>query len=280
MKLFDSYDVLILGPGGMKGFIELGALKKLEEVGLLKNIKTFCGVSIGSIIALLLSCRYSVMDILFHAYSMSLLDMNNIDAKNIVTGLFTQNSFEKKLETLIKDKLKINYIPTLKQLHEFTGYEFSAIATALMKPYPQAINLNYKTHPELSVIKAVMMSSNIPGLFKKIEYENIYYVDGGLSCPLPLEFYGDEKKRILSISILTHASDNKVFNDITNYMYISLNVPMLFLTRKYAEEAGENCSNIIIEASLDNPKTTKVDDKDKNDMFMLGFEHVKKIVGR
>ncbi len=275
--LLESYDVLILGPGGMKGFIELGALKKFEEAGLLKNIKVFCGVSIGSIIALLLSCGYSVMEILEQAYTTSLLDLNNLDMKSIMTGVFNQNSFDKKIEKLIKDKLKINYVPNLRQLKEITGFEFSAITTSLQAPYPREVDLNYQTYPELSVVRAALMSSNIPGLFKKIKYEGSYYVDGGLSCPLPVKLYDNGVNKILSISILTHANNDKVLDNITNYMYVSMITPMLLLVRKSAAESSSNCTNMLIEACLDNPTSVKVNDAEKTNMFLLGFNEAKKL---
>lgn len=275
--IFDSYDVLILGPGGMKGFIELGALKQFEDKDLLKNIKIFCGVSIGSIIALLLSCGYTIMEILQHASNTNLIDLNNMDMKNILSGLFNQNSFDVKLKNLIKEKLNINYIPTFAQLKELTGIEYSAIATVIDKPYPREVNMNFKTYPDLNVIDASLMSSNIPGLFKKIKYENKYYIDGGLSCPLPIKFYDNGVNKILSISILTQASDDKILENTINYMYISMNVPMLLLTQRYVSESSSNCTNLVINATLDNPMSAKINDKEKRNMFMLGYHEAKKL---
>ena len=277
MPLLDSYDVLILGPGGMKGFIELGSLKKFEDNGLLKNIKVFCGVSIGSIIALLLSCGYSIMEILEQAYTTNLLDIKNVDVKSMLSGLIKQDNFDLKIEKLIKDKLKISYVPNLLQFKEITGFEFSAITTIIASPSSHEVNLNYLTYPQLSVVKAAMMSSNIPGLFKKIKYNGSYYVDGGLSCPLPLKFYDNGINKILSISILTHASSEKVLDNIANYMYISINTPMLILARKYAAESSDKCTNLLIAASLDNPTSVKLNEEEKTTMFKLGYNEAKKL---
>ena len=56
-------DTLILGPGGVKGFLELGSLYCLERKGELNGIKTYIGVSIGSLISLLLTSNFKVLDI-------------------------------------------------------------------------------------------------------------------------------------------------------------------------------------------------------------------------
>ena len=41
---------LVLSGGGVNGIVELGSLKALEKLNLLKNIKNYCGSSIGSLI--------------------------------------------------------------------------------------------------------------------------------------------------------------------------------------------------------------------------------------
>jgi len=52
-------DIVILGPGGIKGFLELGVLYALQNNNLLENVHTYVGVSVGSIISLLLVCGFA-----------------------------------------------------------------------------------------------------------------------------------------------------------------------------------------------------------------------------
>jgi len=54
---------LVLSGGGINGIIELGSLKALENLDLLKNIKNYSGSSIGSIICFLLIIDFSPSDI-------------------------------------------------------------------------------------------------------------------------------------------------------------------------------------------------------------------------
>ncbi len=56
----DMVKTIIIGPGGMKGFIYLGALWKLEEINILRNITHIIGISIGSVIGALICCDYKI----------------------------------------------------------------------------------------------------------------------------------------------------------------------------------------------------------------------------
>jgi len=51
-------DVIVLGPGGAKGYLELGALLKFEEVDYFENVKYWTGCSIGSAAALMMRCSW------------------------------------------------------------------------------------------------------------------------------------------------------------------------------------------------------------------------------
>nr|WIF88899.1 patatin-like phospholipase family protein [Acholeplasma laidlawii] len=51
---------LMLGGGGAKGTYQLGVIKALEELNLLKHIDAISGVSIGAINTLLLMSKKSI----------------------------------------------------------------------------------------------------------------------------------------------------------------------------------------------------------------------------
>ena len=64
--------VLVLGPGGIKGFAILGCLALLEDNGLFNETDTYCGVSIGALICLLMVAGYEIREIIGKA---ALLDI-------------------------------------------------------------------------------------------------------------------------------------------------------------------------------------------------------------
>ena len=80
-------DVIVLGPGGMKGFLELGCLLPFQKLKILDNIKIMVGVSVGSIILLLYMLGYSVEDIIQEGLSVDVqkdfadFDLENLRAK-------------------------------------------------------------------------------------------------------------------------------------------------------------------------------------------------------
>ena len=58
-----KHDKLILTGGGTRGIYQIGALKALDEQGLLDNVNSISGTSIGSINAGFYLSDYSVDDI-------------------------------------------------------------------------------------------------------------------------------------------------------------------------------------------------------------------------
>ena len=54
---------IVFTSGGTRGICYIGVIKLLEEYNLLKNLNTYCGVSIGSIFALLLLLDYSYKEL-------------------------------------------------------------------------------------------------------------------------------------------------------------------------------------------------------------------------
>src|SRR5665647_3755375 len=68
-------DVMVLGPGGARGFLLLGCLKRLfEEKGFMKRTKTWVGVSVGSAICLLLVAGYTIDEIIELCIDVNLID--------------------------------------------------------------------------------------------------------------------------------------------------------------------------------------------------------------
>src|SRR5437762_49683 len=93
--------VLVLGPGGIKGFIELGALLYFEQqTQFLSQIKIIIGVSIGSMIGLLYTSGFTVSDIIEMALTMDFFkDIFSFSAINITKkmGLISNDKIKDKL---------------------------------------------------------------------------------------------------------------------------------------------------------------------------------------
>src|SRR5665648_189955 len=67
-------DIIVLGSGGVKGFLHLGALCALKEYHMLDHVKTYVGVSVGAIVALLCVIGYNISEIIVFANETSLFN--------------------------------------------------------------------------------------------------------------------------------------------------------------------------------------------------------------
>jgi predicted acylesterase/phospholipase RssA len=86
------------------------------------------------------------------------------------------------------------------------------------------IDLNYKTHPNLSLIKTLEMSSAVPVLFKPIIEDDKCYVDGSLFDNYPLnECLYNEKcntDEILGIKNKWSNTEQIINNEMNIFQYL------------------------------------------------------------
>jgi len=193
-------EVLVLGPGGMKGFLELGTLYFLEEKNFFSEVTTFVGVSVGAIISLMMVCGYKVIEIIAESADTNIFnDLSSVSLRDTQDklGLVSSAPIKRKLVKMVLKKF--GYIPNLKQLYEITGLKLVCVTANLDKE--TAEYMSYETEPHLPVVDAVMYSMNIPIIFYKLKYMGCVYVDGALANPYPVDIFDDGKTAILGLYI-------------------------------------------------------------------------------
>jgi predicted acylesterase/phospholipase RssA len=189
-------EALILGPGGAKSFLELGALLVLEERQLLNDVNTIVGVSTGSIIGILMCVGYTIQEIISICMETDLFQ----DLESYVIHSERRRdsqilSRKKELERRISDK--IGFVPTLYGLYCSTGIRF--VITTLNVTKKKIEYLCYRSDPNLSCLDAVFLSISIPFLFFQMKYKDNLYIDGAFGDPYPLSLFNEE--RVLGIYI-------------------------------------------------------------------------------
>ena len=106
-----NYKNLVFEGGGIRGLAYPGALKVLEEKGVIKNIERVAGTSAGAITALMLGLGYNSHEIDSIIYTLKIQKFN--DGKSIFGklrrikkeyGIFKGDKFEKWLGEIIKNK--------------------------------------------------------------------------------------------------------------------------------------------------------------------------------
>jgi len=179
----DEYNTLVLSGGGIKGLLILGALEYLYETGKLqkKNIRKYIGTSIGAIINVLLIIGYEPKEICAHIVKSRFFD----DIKSKITplsgfsgkGFLNYGKVSKLLENLIKEK--IGSIPTIKEFCK--KYDIIFLAVSFDYTDQKEYTISMKNSPELNLLDALRMTSNVPFLFDPFEYKGKKYFDGFLT---------------------------------------------------------------------------------------------------
>lgn len=193
-------NVIVLGPGGAKGYLELGALMKLKEAGYTDKVTQWIGCSIGSGIALMIVCGYTPEAITKDFMDFNILDdIINIDFSQILTkaGLIEMKSLERLLE--IRVQQSFGFIPTLKQLYLATGLIYVSVTYNTDKLRVEYLDKN--TEPDLLCVEATMMSMAMPIFICPRTYKGSQYIDGAVGDPYPVLIYDNGLNDILGIYI-------------------------------------------------------------------------------
>ena len=201
-------EILVLGPGGVKGFGILGMLLSYEEKGILDQIQGYGGVSIGALISLLLCCGYTIIDILSEANDSILPEFPDISSMYDLPiwlskwkkgeGLLSINRLRDRLKVLLESRFGV--IPTFQQLYMATGKELLMVSYDLDADRPYY--LSRKHTPDIPVDDAVIYSMSIPLILERSVYNGKYLIDGAFGNPYPVNMFPEEKK-VLGIFVLS-----------------------------------------------------------------------------
>lgn len=277
----DDYNVLVLGPGGIKGFQELGALYFLETNGKLNNLKTFLGVSVGAIICFLLNVGFTIKEIIYIAVSNSNLigeDLSNLSVDSLILtisnlnnhmGLFSTDRFRETLNNKIIEKL--GFSPTFKELKELTNKELVIVCYNLSKRKKEYFS--FETNPNTICLDAVMMSMNIPLIFFVSKYNDDIYIDGAFGDPYPILIKDDGANRILGIYI-----ELDKFNIQSNILcYIHEIVHSVFDTmiKDNRDKSSTMCSHIPLKSNVLDITGSSLSIVDKAKMILCGIEEAR-----
>lgn len=257
-------NALLLGPGGVKGFLMLGSLLLFEKSKMLKDIKKIVGVSMGAIIGLFLNIGCSVTEILETALMTELSELiTNIDVITIMrkNGLVSHDIFRKRMQEKVIEKY--GFVPTLKQLYTMTGCELDIVVTNLDKDLPEYFN--YQTEPDLSCVEAVIMSMSLPLFFYTYVYKENIYLDGGIADPFPIHRFGNEN--VLAIRMMGSPLDPKdsFFN------YIAKVVSCLTSQKRHFKNVSKNNKILDLEYEVNDAIGVKMTFEKRVEMVLIGY---------
>ena len=266
-------DVIVIGPGGCKGFLELGALLYLEKNSLLRNVKIYSGVSVGAVIGLLITAGYSITDIISEALQTNLFqDISHINFSDMKlnSGLISNEHISHKLSQLVRNKY--GFIPTLKQLYMATGIKLVSVTMNIDTHIPEY--LSHETDPDLSCVEAVLLSMNIPFLFYKMKYKGNVYIDGAFGNPYPIDQYDDGKSNILGLYIETQY----IGSSNLTYLFKVLTSSIHEIRRRIQKASSSRCRHLIFPSNIIDVTGITVDTATKSQMVLMGHQHAMKFM--
>ena len=270
-----NYNRIILSSGSSKGYVHLGALYYLftiyPKLFNYTSMKLFAGSSIGSVISLLLSIGMKPIEI----YSKFVKINMEISIEKVPNtfGMLKTDIFSNIEKIMIS---KYGFIPTLKQLYDITGKIFICTAYNLSKHKGEYFD--YLSFPDLSSIKAIEMSCNIPLLFGKMEYNGNLYIDGAFfdKCPIKYVYdtFGNGEN---TLSIIFNPISPSIKN-LSDYIYQVLTIPLHSQQDKTLEYSYFNNTifQICMKDTLFYDIFGATQNKYKFEMFKIGIDGIKK----
>jgi len=167
---------LIIGSGGARGMVALGALHALQKEDLLSKVRVYHGTSVGALL-----CVGLVLDRPCHVIMSRIvrypleLGMECRDGLGMDSGM--------SLIRFIRRVLRIPHSMTLYDMYRSTG---KTVYICVCNVTKQKVEYwSHKTHPEMSVLKALRCSCSIPVLFRPCKIGGHMYVDGAVGRHLP-----------------------------------------------------------------------------------------------
>lgn len=198
---------LVIAGGGPLGFQYLGAIKALEEQSFWKidDIESIYGTSVGSIIGAFLCLKYDWETLFTYIIERPWHEAIKVNARQIIDSFYNKGLLDKKIAEIIFKPLleakNLNIGITLKELYQFSKIKLHIFSFDVNTF--QTVEFTHLTHPELSLLEAITMSSALPGLVMPTIMNNACYMDGGIMCNFPIDKClrdHDNKDEILAVT--------------------------------------------------------------------------------
>jgi len=209
---------LVISGGGPSMFQYLSIIQHLEENKIidLNKIESIYGTSAGSIVGILLCLNYDWETLNDYAIMRPWHELFHIKINNIFEayknrGIFSRKIIEKAFKPLL-DAKDLNINISLKEFYEYSKIELHFFSFEINQFNTE--DISYLTHPKLSLIDAVIMSSALPILISPIVIDNKCYMDGGVAANYPLKYCIDSSKNENEILGLTNQYDGQQKNHV------------------------------------------------------------------
>lgn len=240
---------LVLSGGGMRGAAHIGAIKALEEHGIFPT--HIAGTSAGAIVGALYAYGYNWKDILKFLKEINVLDITKyalnkpgfIDAEKFYPGFKNY---------LIHDNFS------------FLKKHLSITATNILNGELEIFNSG-------ELIKPILASAAIPGIFSPVKINDSYYIDGGTLNNFPVELLKPNCNTIIGIYV--NCFDTISINELKHSHNV---IERAFIIKSVDEDSKKfnDCDLVVSPNGLN--KYGIFDKKSIDEIFNIGYEATNK----
>lgn len=197
--------ILVLSGGGIKGIAHIGALKALENMKILQNIKIFVGNSIGGLVSSMYVVGYTIDELydFIETFNLKKFRSTNLDPSNIFTkfGIDSGDRFVIILKKMIEAK-NLNPEITFKELYEKTKLKIILVGSCLNDK--TAHYFSHESHPDMPLWIGIRITTSVPIWFMPVEYKNKIYVDGGCIDNYPIGLFQNDLDSVIGLYLSEH----------------------------------------------------------------------------
>lgn len=279
LKLRNDYTTLVLSGGGVNGLLQLGFLHSLHVKSFIdfSKIENFIGTSIGSIICLLLLLNIPPIDILSRfAFNNDIINSLKPDIFGVIRGFGIINPIEffKFIEDVVIER--VGFVPTMIQLFKLYKKSLTAVTYNLSGEKKESngiVYINHISHPDISCIDAVRMSSNIPLVFTKFSYKDDYYIDGAVGDNFPIKYaYDSFHGKILGINIDMDGNKSNKDINILEYCRLFVSISYTITNNSNMNFFSDRTHTVFLSSSKDQDSFSfSLDSNKKFNMFTEGY---------
>lgn len=183
-----KYTKMVISGGGINGIAIVGAISEFSKYYDINEIKEIIGVSVGSVIAILIAVGYEMNEIENIFEDIEMDKFTEYDLENVFYsyGVDSGEMSKRLLKAVVVNK-KYDVGLTFKQLYEKRGIKL--IITVTNITLGRAEYLCMDNHPNMPIVDAVRISMSFPLMYTPVEYEKNMYIDGGVLAPYPIEYF-------------------------------------------------------------------------------------------
>ncbi|MGI5826856.1 MAG: patatin-like phospholipase family protein [Patescibacteria group bacterium] len=248
---------LALGSGGQRGFALLGVLQALEEAEI--KIDFISGASIGSLVAacyaLSLEANATTEYLLERARSLKRIGLSDL---RLSPGLIKGKTLENILKEIFKTETFANTkIPLRVAVTDLSGGTGKIVKSG-------------------SLASAVCASCSVPLIFEPLKLKNRYFVDGGLSNPVPVKTLKEAGAEIIIAVNLYHR--HEFVNEELNLVKAALRTSRIALYHlaKHSIQSADLIISPDLSAYINKKPSQLLTPKNLAEMMAIGYQETKK----